>query len=336
MFKRTQRIYTRATVDTPKAMLHLNPSLAVDRALTQADAKATLYNGDCLDLLKLIPDATVALTVTSPPYCMGKEYEPGNDVEDFVAAHEKILPEIVRVTKPGGSICWQVGYYVRDNNVMPLDYIVFDILRRCCPDEEIILRNRVAWTFGHGQHGYTRFSGRHEMVLWFTKGKDYSFDLDAVRVQQKYPGKRASRGPNRGQLSGNPLGKNPSDVWDIPNVKANHIEKTAHPCQFPVALPRRFILALTQEGDLVLDPFAGTASTGVAALIEGRNFLGAEMSSEYCSIGIERLNDAVRGEAKIRPMNQEVYVPNPSQAVARKPDHFWPASQLDAEEERLG
>ena len=214
-----------------------------------------------------------------------------------------------------------------DNHVTPLDYLVFDIMRAHCKD--IVLRNRIAWTFGHGMHGYNRFSGRHEMVLWFSKGDDYTFDLDSVRVPQKYPGKTSTRGPNKGKLSGNPLGKNPSDVWDIPNVKANHVEKTAHPCQFPVALPMRLIKALSNRGDLVLDPYAGSCSTGVAALVEGRRFLGSELSKEYCDIGVQRMQEALRGEARIRPMNQEVHEPSPTTKVARKPDHFWLSSTTD-------
>lgn len=305
-------------------MLYQSASYAIKRAISNTDACATLFNGDCATLLKAIPDGSVSLTVSSPPYCMGKEYEPGNKVEDFISAHERILPEIVRVTKPGGSICWQVGYYVRENHVVPLDYLVFDIMRAACKD--IVLRNRVVWTFGHGMHGYNRFSGRHEMVLWFSKGEDYTFDLDAVRVPQKYPGKTSTRGPNKGELSGNPLGKNPSDVWDIPNVKSNHVEKTAHPCQFPVALPQRFIRALTEANDLVLDPYAGTSTTGVAAVLEGRRFLGAEMSDAYCKIGVQRLNEALQGEARVRPLNQDVHVPNPNMKVARKPEHFWPST----------
>lgn len=306
-------------------MLYQRASYASKRAVTSTTATATLFNGDCMELLKVVPDESVALTVTSPPYCMGKEYEPGNKVEDFIVAHQLVLPEIVRATKPGGSVCWQVGYHVRDNHLVPLDYLVFDIMRATCKD--MILRNRVVWTFGHGMHGYNRFSGRHEMVLWFSKGGDYTFDLDAVRVPQKYPGKTATRGPNKGKLSGNPLGKNPADVWDIPNVKANHVEKTAHPCQFPVALPQRLIKALTKEGDLVFDPYAGTCSTGVAALLENRRFLGSEQSAEYCDIGMERLNAALQGEAKVRPLNQEVHEPSPGMKVAQKPDHFWPTAQ---------
>ena len=136
------------------------------------------------------------------------------------------------------------------------------------------LRNRIVWTFGHGQHCQRRFSGRYEVVLWYTKSDDYIFHLDPVRVPAKYPGKRAFRGPRKGQLSGNPLGKNPSDVWEIPNVSGNHVEKTAHPCQFPVALVERLVLALTDVGGVVFDPFCGVATSGVAALLHQRRYVG--------------------------------------------------------------
>ena len=309
-------------------MIYRQTSSTVTRAI-QGSGAATLFNGDCLELLKSMPDDCVPLTITSPPYCMGKEYESGNKVEDFSIAHELILPEVVRVTKPGGSVCWQVGYHVRDNNLVPLDYLVYDVMRTLC--KEMVLRNRIMWTFGHGQHGYNRFSGRHEMILWFTKGGNYHFDLDAVRVPQKYPGKRATRGPRKGELSGNPMGKNPADVWDIPNVKAKHVEKTAHPCQFPVAVPQRLIKALSRTGDLVFDPFAGVASAGVAALIENRRFLGAELNKGYCEVGLTRLNEAARGEAKVRPLEKDVHVPNPLSATATRPEHFWPLERIEIE-----
>jgi adenine-specific DNA-methyltransferase len=305
-------------------MIYRRASTAVTRALN-SDQSASLLNGNCMDLLGALPSDSISLTISSPPYCMGKEYEEGNRIEDFVAAHELVLPEVLRVTRPGGSICWQVGYHVRDNDLTPLDYLVFDVMRRHCRD--VVLRNRIAWTFGHGRHGIKRFSGRHEMILWFTKGEGYEFDLDAVRVPQKYPGKRATRGPRKGEYSGNPNGKNPSDVWNVPNVKAKHVEKTDHPCQFPVALPQRLIKALSRTGDVVLDPFAGVASTGVAAIVEGRRFLGAELNESYCAIAKTRLADALRGEAKVRPLEQEVHIPDPTSAVAKRPDHFWTSRQ---------
>jgi len=87
------------------------------------------------------------------------------------------------------------------------------------------LRNRIIWHFGHGLHAKNRFSGRYETILWFTKTNEYIFNLDPVRVPQKYPGKKHFKGPNKGKLSCNPKGKNPSDIWEIPNVKSNHVEK---------------------------------------------------------------------------------------------------------------
>ncbi|MEQ7328396.1 site-specific DNA-methyltransferase [Xanthomonas campestris pv. campestris] len=280
---------------------------------------AALLNGDCQALLGAIPDNSVSLVVTSPPYCMGKEYEPGNTIEDFIAAHKQVLPEIMRVVRPGGSICWQVGYHADRGQVTPLDYLVFDAMRQLA--EPPILRNRISWTFGHGLHCERRFSGRHETILWFTKGEGYVFDLDAVRVAQKYPGKTANKGPSKGLLSGNPLGKNPGDVWDIPNVKANHVEKLDHPCQFPVALARRLVAALTKAGDIVLDPYAGVASSGVAAVLEGRRFIGAELIEEYALLAEERLKEAQAGTLAVRE-DKPVHSPNPESKVVRRPDHF--------------
>lgn len=286
---------------------------------TAPPARAAVLNGDCRQLLAAIPDESIALVVTSPPYSMGKEYESGNDVAEFIRAHELVLPEIMRVVKPGGSICWQVGHHVERNAVTPLDYLVFDAMRKL--KDAPVLRNRIIWTFGHGFHCERRFSGRHETILWFTKGAEYNFDLDAVRVAQKYPGKVSAKGPNKGMPSGNPLGKNPGDVWDIPNVKSNHVEKLDHPCQFPVALVRRLVGALTSSGDIVLDPYAGVASSGVAALLEGRSFIGSELDQNYASAGAVRLRQTLDGVVRVRP-DVPVSVPDPNSKVATRPDHF--------------
>lgn len=297
--------------------------------------KVTLHNGDCIELLKNLPDESVDLVVTSPPYCIGKAYEdPHDDIQTFRKQHTDIFQELYRVVKPGGSICWQVGYHISDKCVIPLDYIVYEIFTSLSEslDHPLTLRNRIVWTFGHGLNSTTRFSGRHETILWFTKGAQTVFNLDAVRVPQKYPGKRSYRGPHKGELSGNPLGKNPSDIWDIPNVKAKHVEKTTHPCQFPVAIPQRLIRALTLPDALVLDPFMGSGTTGVAALIEGRRFAGAEIKEEYYEISIERLNDAAEGKAKVRE-DRPVSEPNPNAAVAKLPDEFRKAREERQEEQ---
>ena len=286
--------------------------------------KVTLHNGDCIELLRKLPDESVDLVITSPPYCIGKAYEdPHDDIKTFKSQHINMFDELYRVIKPGGSICWQIGYHVSDKCVIPLDFIVYDIFTSLSETREhpFILRNRIIWTFGHGLNSTKRFSGRHETILWFSKGDQTIFNLDAVRVPQKYPGKRSYRGPNKGQLSGNPLGKNPSDIWDIPNVKAKHVEKTAHPCQFPVAIPQRLIRALSVSGSLVLDPFMGSGTTGVAALLEGRRFVGAELVKQYYDIAVERLIEADEGTIKVRE-DKPVIEPNQNAAVAKLPEEF--------------
>lgn len=280
--------------------------------------RLVLQRSDCIQLLRSLPPESIDLTVTSPPYCIGKEYEVCQSAEDFVQEHERVLPRIVELTKPGGHVCWQVGYHVKDNAIVPLDFLVHQIM---CRFPDMTLRNRIIWTFGHGSHLSKRFSGRHEIILWYSKGKDYYFDLDSVRTSQKYPGKKHYKGPKKGQFSGNPLGKNPSDVWDIPNVKSAHVEKTEHPCQFPVALAQRLIRSLSPPSGIVLDPYSGSGSTGVAALIEKRGFLGSENNRRYCDIAEERFRDALNGTTKMRPFDKPIYVPN-NEAVAKKPSHF--------------
>lgn len=289
----------------------------------------TIYNGDCLDLLKSLPDESVDLIISSPPYCIGKSYEdPHDDTETFKNQHIRIFNDLYRCLKVGGSICWQIGYHVSDKCVIPLDYIIYDLFTSLSAKYEhpLILRNRIIWTFGHGLNSTKRFSGRHEMILWFTKGNQTIFNLDDVRVPQKYPGKRSYRGPNKGQLSGNPLGKNPSDVWDIPNVNANHVEKTIHPCQFPVAIPQRLIKALSPPDGLILDPYAGSGTTGVAAIIENRRFVGAEIQKDFYQISKARIKQADEGTLRIRD-DKPVMKPNKNSAVAKLPQEFKDARE---------
>lgn len=289
----------------------------------------TAYNGDCKKMLKQISDNAVSLVITSPPYCMGKAYEDANaDIETFKKQHTDIFADIYRILKPGGSLCWQVGYHVSDKCLVPLDYIVYNLFTEKSKDLEypLILRNRIIWTFGHGLNSTKRFSGRHETILWFTKGDEFEFNLNDVRVPQKYPGKRSYKGPHKGEFSGNPLGKNPSDVWEIPNVKANHIEKTCHPCQFPVAIPRRLIRALTSKDDLVMDPFMGVGTTAVAAIMENRRFVGSELNSEYYNVARKRIKDTLDGTIKIRE-DKPVLAPNPNMSVAKLPKEFAKARE---------
>jgi len=280
---------------------------------------SVLYLGDRLDLLASFPAHSVQLIITSPPYNIGKAYEKKRSLENYIAEQAQTIEACVRVLKEGGSICWQVGNHVNGSakaqEVYPLDIVLYPLFKQ----QGLKLRNRIVWHFEHGLHCSKRFSGRHETILWFTRGDEYTFNLDPVRVPQKYPGKRQYKGPNAGQPSCNPLGKNPGDVWVFPNVKHNHPEKTIHPCQFPVELVERFVLSCTNPGDVVLDPYAGVMTTVAAAVKHGRRGAGADVVSEYVEVGRQRVDLARAGLLRTRPMNRPIYTPTGREKVSLRP-----------------
>jgi len=265
-----------------------------------------IYPGNCLNLLRQIPDNNIQLIVTSPPYNINKEYESQLIIGDYLKQQKEIIGECVRILSPRGSLCWQVGNYVKKGYIVPLDLILYPIFVQ----SGLIMRNRIIWHFEHGLHCKNRFSGRYETVLWFTKTDDYIFNLDPVRIPQKYPGKKYYKGPKSGQYSCNPLGKNPGDVWDIPNVKNNHVEKTDHPCQFPVELIERLILSMTNRDDWVLDPFLGSGTSIIAALRQGRRGIGAEIIPQYINLIYFRIKQYMTGSLLTRNMNTPIYNPD--------------------------
>lgn len=292
---------------------HMNQANDISISFDE-ESRASLFLGDCLDFLRTIPDESIQLVVTSPPYNMRKEYEESSEIDSYVEQQENVIGECVRVLRPSGSICWQLGNYVKNGEIIPLDALLYPSFMA----HNLQMRNRIIWHFGHGYHCSNRFSGRYETISWYTKSDRYTFDLDPVRVPQKYPGKKYSRGPRKGQYSGNPKGKNPSDVWDIPNVKSRHIEKTDHPCQFPIFLVQRLILSMTKENELVLDPFMGVGSAPAAAVLSGRKGVGAELDESYYHRAVERVQSALRGNLPYRE-DKPVYVPSDNVAVARNP-----------------
>ena len=264
-----------------------------------------------LDFMRKIPDASVKLIVTSPPYNLGKEYERRTSLDSYIDMQAKAVDEMVRVLHPQGSICWQVGNYVENGEIIPLDIVMYKVFK----DYNLQLRNRIIWHFGHGLHCSKRFSGRYETISWWTKSSDYTWHLDPVRVPSKYPQKRYFKGPKAGELSCNPKGKNPSDVWEIPNVKNNHPEKTIHPCQFPVELVERLVLSMTDPGDAVLDPYMGVGSTVIAAVKNGRSGYGCDIDAKYVQIAQQRLQQLANGTLRTRPMGKPIY--NPSQSNSK-------------------
>lgn len=301
-------------------------SYTIEQAYTD-QAPITLHEGDVDRFLPTLPANSVDLIVTSPPYNLGKAYEDRVSIETYLGRQAATIASLVKALKDTGSLCWQIGNFVEDGEVFPLDIYYYPIFKQL----GLKLRNRIVWHFGHGLHTQKRFSGRYETMLWFTKSDRYTFNLDPVRVPSKYPGKLHYKGPNVGKPSGNPKGKNPSDVWeillddwesafwDIPNVKSNHPEKTDHPCQFPIELVERCVLALTKEGDIVFDPYAGVGSSLVAAIKHNRRAIGCEKEPAYAQITRERIGAYFSGTLKVRPLGKAIHEPTGREKVSQRP-----------------
>lgn len=291
------------------------------------DHKIVLHTGDIGKFIKTIPSKSIKLIISSPPYNIGKQYETEIALNEYLLLQSEIINELVRVLADNGSLCWQVGNYVKSSEIFPLDIYYYPIFKNL----GLRLRNRIIWHFGHGLHGMKRFSGRYETLLWFTKSDKYIFNLDNVRVPAKYPGKTNYKGPNHGKPSGNPLGKNPSDVWEIvkqdwesgfweiPNVKSNHPEKTIHPCQFPIELVQRCVLAFTNPDDWVLDPYAGVGSALIAACMHNRRAIGCDKELEYIKISKSRLKSYYSGELRVRPLGKPIHQPTGREKVSQIP-----------------
>ena len=301
----------------------INIKFCLDNEITYATDDVNIF-------IKTLPDECIKLIVTSPPYNVGKEYEVKTSIETYLEQQEAIIKELIRVLADDGSICWQVGNYIANGEVFPLDIFYYNIFKKY----GLKLRNRIIWHFEHGLHANNRLSGRYETILWFTKTDSYTFNLDDIRIPSKYPGKRHYKGEKKGQLSGNPLGKNPSDIWsfvesewdkliwDIPNVKANHPEKTEHPCQYPIELVERMVLALTNESDIILDPYAGVASTLLAGLLHNRKVVGIDYNEKYTKIGKARIEALLQGNLKYREVGKPIHQPSGKEKVARMPEEW--------------
>jgi adenine-specific DNA-methyltransferase len=244
-----------------------------------------LYHLDCLEGLRRLDDALINLTVTSPPYNIGKAYETPLPLHDYLHWCETWIGEIHRVTKADGAFWLNLGYLEipEKARAIPIPYLLWDRI-------PFYLMQEVVWNYRAGVHTKRMFSPRNEKFLWYVKSPgSYVFHLDAVRDPNvKYPNQKKN-----GKLKCNPLGKNPSDVWEIPKVTSGESrsskERTAHPAQFPLAVIDRIIKACSSEGDVVLDPFIGSGTTAIAALANGRQVIGFDLSPAYCQIASNRI-----------------------------------------------
>lgn len=244
-----------------------------------------LYQGDCVDLLASLPDGSVELTVTSPPYNIGKEYELPLTLNGYLEWCSKWMAEIYSVTCPTGSFWLNLGYIPVEGKgrAVPLPYLLWDA-------SPFHLLQEVVWHYGAGVTAYKSLSPRNEKFLWYVKNSlEYTFNLDDIRDPNvKYPNQKKN-----GKLKCNPLGKNPTDVWSIPKVTSGRNrssrERTPHPAQFPEAVIERVVKASSNLGELVLDPFVGSGTSVLVAHRLGRSALGFEIRSDYLDIAVERI-----------------------------------------------
>ncbi|MEP6514932.1 DNA-methyltransferase [Microcoleus vaginatus] len=249
-----------------------------------------IYNMDCLEALKLLPDQFVDLTVTSPPYNIGKEYEKSLVLDEYLNWCEQWIAEVYRVTLDRGAFWLNLGYFsIRDRaKAIPISYLLWDKV-------PFYLIQEVVWNYGAGVAGSKFFSPRNEKFLWYVKNQDkYTFNLDEVRDPNvKYPNQKKN-----GKIKVNLKGKNPTDVWQFPKVTSGKNraskERTPHPAQFPVAVVDRIIKSASNLNEIVLDPFMGSGTTAIVALGLQRQVIGFEIRADYCEIVATRIDDFLR------------------------------------------
>jgi adenine-specific DNA-methyltransferase len=249
-----------------------------------ADEDFVLYNADVVPLLREVETPIWDLTVTSPPYNIGKEYESMQTLDTYVQWCEEWMNLIHRSTSERGAFWLNVGYTPLhpQAKALPLAYLLWGL-------SDFYLIQEVVWNYGAGVAGRKFYSPRNEKFLWFVKNSEsYVFNLDAVRDPDvKYPNQFKN-----GKRKVNIAGKNPTDVWNFPKVTSGRnrssVERTPHPAQFPEKVIERVVLASSNPGDLVFDPFMGSGTTAVVANRLGRRVVGTELREDYCHLAVER------------------------------------------------
>jgi adenine-specific DNA-methyltransferase len=254
-----------------------------------------IYQADCLEAMTALPAELVDLTITSPPYNIGKEYEKPLPLEQYLAWCGKWMAQIHRLTRPKGAFWLNLGYVPVDGKgkAVPLPYLLWNA-------SSFFLIQEVVWNYGAGVAARKVLSPRNEKFLWYAKDAvDYTFNLDEIRDPDvKYPAQKKN-----GKLRCNIIGKNPSDVWQIAKVTSGEdrssSERAPHPAQFPLDLITRIVKGFSNPGDLVLDPFMGSGSTAEACVWHSRPVLGFEINPDYCRYIAKRLKRVSEDRAEL-------------------------------------
>ncbi|MFC3680568.1 DNA-methyltransferase [Bacterioplanoides pacificum] len=243
--------------------------------------------GDAISLLKELPDSSINLIVADPPYNLGKDYGNNHDLkgfDDYLEFTRQWTSEAKRVLKDDGSMYVFMG-------VRFISYL-YDILDR---EQELFFNSWVVWHYTQGLGKTKGFSPRHDDILVFNKTKNFKFNLDDVRVPQKYYRAR-----------NNMRGANPGDVWKFSHVHYSNPNRQNHPTQKPEGLIERMILASSDRGDTVLDPFSGSGTTLRVCQQLGRKGVGFELNPEYVEMTKARLSEPFNGFDSVDPRMERV------------------------------
>lgn len=261
-----------------------------------------IYNMDCLKAMKKIPESIFNLTITSPPYNIGKEYENVLPLSEYLNWCENWIRELYRLTVPDGAFWLNLGYISipKKAKAIPIPYLLWERI-------PFYLVQEIVWNYGAGVAGKKFLSPRNEKFLWYVKDENnYTFNLDDVRDPNvKYPNQKKN-----GKIKVNGLGKNPTDVWQFPKVTSGRNrsskERTPHPAQFPKAVIERIIKASSNTGEAILDPFIGSGTTAIVALSNKRRVIGFEINTDYCQIAADRIENYLK-EAEISKLQMNFF-----------------------------
>lgn len=243
--------------------------------------------GDCLAVMASMPDESVDLIVADPPYNLGKDYGNNSDSQgkaQYLEFTNDWLREAVRLLKPNGSIYVFMGF-----RYISYLYVAME------EDFSLHFQNWISWHYTQGIGKKKGFSPRHDDILLFSKSKKPKFNLDDIRVPQKF-----YRSVN------NMRGANPGDVWQFSHVHYCQESRTQHPTQKPEGLMERMVLASTDQGDTVLDPFAGSGSTLRVCQQLGRRSIGIEVNTDFAEIIRSRLKKGFTGFDSIDPRMKRI------------------------------
>jgi len=262
-----------------------------------------IYQGDSLELLKQLPDDSIDLVITSPPYADLKVYidNPGVLADNYVEWFLPICNEICRVIKPSGSFILNINDKVEDGFRHPY---VYDLISEIHKRTELKMFERLFWNKLKSLPNRARFGDRVEYLFWFAKEKGFQFYIDELRTEYSEKSvkrmktpliKRYSRDANEQSdkeyksWSPNPKGALPTTLVNI-SSESKRVADT-HIAVYPVELVKYFIKGSTKEGDVVLDPFMGTGTTGVACKQLERNYIGFDLQQDYIDVANKRIEE---------------------------------------------